>query len=110
MAVNSICSGNLTIQISDHLQFLILAFLKEVLPKKINLYYNFKNFNEREFDETVKNCDWHSILALDQNDPNVSVEHLYNNKIFLLYEFAPYRELSKKITNLNQNVGSIMKY
>ena len=91
-------SGNLTIQISDHLlQFVILeGFFKEVLPKKINLYeQNFKNFNEREFDEALKNCDWDSILALDQNDPNLSMEDLYNT-IFLLDEFAPYRKLSKK--------------
>ena len=92
-------SGNQTIQISDHLlQFVILeGFFKEVLPKKINLYErNFKNFNEREFDEALKNCDWDSILALDQNDPNLSMENLYNNTIFLLDEFAPYRKLSKK--------------
>ena len=92
-------SGNLTIQISHHrLQFVILeGFFKEVLPKKINLYErNFKNFNEREFDEALKNCDWDSILALVQNDPNLSMENLYNNTIFLLDEFAPYRKLSKK--------------
>ena len=92
-------SGNLTIQISHHLlQFVILeSFFKEVLPKKINLYErNFNIFNEREFDEALKNCDYDSILALDQNDPNLSMENLYNNTIFLLDEFAPYRKLSKK--------------
>ena len=92
-------SGNLTIQISHHLlQFVVLEdFLKEVLPKKINWYErNFKNFNEREFDEALKNCDWDSILVLDQNDTNLSMENLYNNTIFLLDEFAPYKKLSKK--------------
>ena len=72
----------------------IRRLFKEVLPKKINLYErNFKNFNEREFDEALKNCDWDSILAFDQYDPNLSMEYLYNNIIFLLDEF-----------------GSIMKY
>ena len=45
-------SGNLTIQISDHLlQFVLLeSFFKEVLPRKIYIYErNFKHFNEREF-------------------------------------------------------------
>ena len=53
-------SGNLTIQISDHLlQFVLLeGFFKEVLPKKINIYErNFKYINEREFEEALKICD-----------------------------------------------------
>ena len=48
-------SGNLTIQLSDHLfQFVILeGFFKEMVPKKLNLKErNFKHFNEREFVET----------------------------------------------------------
>ena len=50
-------SGNLTIQISDHLlQFVLLeGFFKEVLPKKINIYeHNFEHFNEREFRKLSK--------------------------------------------------------
>ena len=53
-----------------------------------------------EFDEALKNCDWDCILALDQNDPNLSMENLHNNTIFLLDEFAPYLEnFLKRITN-----------
>ena len=87
------------LHLSDHLlQFAILeGIFKEVLPKKINLYErNFKHFNETEFDEALKNCDWDSLLAHDQNDPNLSMENLYNNTIFLLDEFVPYRKLSKQ--------------
>ena len=92
-------SGNLTIQISYHLlQYVILeGFFKEVLPKKINIYErNFKHFNEREFEEAIKICDWDSILSLHQNDPDLSMNNLYNNTRNLLDEFAPYRELTKK--------------
>ena len=45
-------SGNLTIQLSDHLlQFVILeGFFKELALKKINIFErNYQNFNEREF-------------------------------------------------------------
>ena len=92
-------SGNLTIQISDHLvQFVILEGLfKEVLQKKINIYErNFKYFNEREFEEALKNCDWDSTRSLDQNDPDLLMNNLCNNTIYLLDEFAPYRKLTKK--------------
>ena len=95
-------SGNLTVQIFDHLtQFVILeGFFKEVLPKKINLSErNFKHFNEREFAEASKNCDWDSILSLDQNDPDLPMNNLYNNTIYLLDEFVPYRKLTKKSIN-----------
>ena len=92
-------SGNLTIQISDHLlQFVLLeGFFKEDLPKKINIYErNFKHFNEREFEEALKICDWDSILPLHQNDPDLSMNNLYNNTIDLLDEFAPDRKLTEK--------------
>ena len=92
-------SGNLTIQISDHLlQFVLLeGFFKEVLPKKINIYErNFKHFSEREFEEALKIGDWDSILSLHQNDPDLSMNNLYNDTTYLLDEFAPYRKLTKK--------------
>ena len=57
---------------------------------------NFKHFNEREFVETLKICDWDSTLSLHQNDPDLSMNNLYNNIIYLLDEFAPYRKHTKK--------------
>ena len=44
----------------------------------------------------MKLSNWDSILALDQNYPNLSMENLYSNTAFLLDEFAPYSKLSKK--------------
>ena len=58
-------SGNLAIQLSDHLfQFVILeGFFKEMVPKKLNLKErNFKHFNEREFVETINSIPWDEIL------------------------------------------------
>ena len=73
------------------------AFFKEVLPKKINIYErNFKHFNEREFEEALKISDWVSILPLHQNDPDLSMNNLYNNTIYLLDEFDHHRKLTKK--------------
>ena len=54
-------SGNLTIQLSDHLfQFTILeGFFMEILPKKINIYErNFRHFSEQEFNDSLLNTNW----------------------------------------------------
>ena len=73
-------SGNLTVQISDHLlQFVILeGFFKELAPKKINIFErNYQNFNEREFNEALTNIDWDQILSIEGNDPNISMNNLH---------------------------------
>ena len=101
-------SGNLTIQLSNHLfQFVIFeGFFKEMVPKKLNLKErNFKHFNEREFVETINSIPWDEILQLESNDPNVSLENLYSYVDHLLDEFAPYKKVSKKNSNSNLNHG-----
>jgi len=58
-------SGNLTIQLADHFfQFAILNdFFFNTQPKKQNIKErNFKNFNEREFQENLLNLDIDTIL------------------------------------------------
>ena len=92
-------SGNLTIQLSDHLfQFVILeGFFKEIVPRKLNLYErNYKKFNGREFNETLINRNWNEILSLDQNDPHICMNNLHLHINYLLDEFAPYQKVSKK--------------
>ena len=92
-------SGNLTIQLSDHLfQFTILeGFYKELTPKKQNLYSrNFKCFNEREFIEILDNTNWIPIIAIDLNDPNISLNNFYHHINYLLDELAPYKKLTKR--------------
>ena len=75
-------SGNLTILLSDRLfQFVILeGFFKEIPINESNRYKrNFKNFNEREFQETLSGVNWDTILSLDNNDPNLSINNFYNH-------------------------------
>ena len=96
-------SGNITIQLSDHLiQFVLLeGFYTELIPKKLNIYErNFKNFNVREFDESLNSFNWDELLILGDNNPNLSMNQLLKNVNFLLDESAPYKKISKKNTNL----------
>ena len=93
-------SGNLTIQLADHLfQFVILeGFFKELVVRKINLKERyFKHFNEREFVETINTTNWENILQLERNDPNIAIENLHFHVNSLLDEFAPYKKISKKV-------------
>ena len=92
-------SGNLTIQLSDHLfQFTILeGFYKELIAKKQNIYSrNFKNFNEREFIEILNNTDWNSIISTELYDPNISLKIFYDHTNYILGELAPYKKLNKR--------------
>ena len=60
-------SGNLLIAISDHLiQLLILeGFIKERSLPETNLFKrDFRNFNEREFEEAVLKMNWQNICNL----------------------------------------------
>ena len=87
-------SGNLTIQLADHLfQFVILeGYFKELVVRKINLKEsNFIHFNEREFVETINTTNWENILQLERNDPNIAIENLHFYVNSLLDEFAPYK-------------------
>ena len=73
------------------------GFLKEVIPRKINIYErNFKNFNDREFEETLKGVNWNKILKVEDKDPNKSLDNFYLHINSLLDEFAPYKKISKK--------------
>ena len=92
-------SGNLLIEISDHLiQFLILeSFIKERSLPKINLFKrDLRNFNEREFEETVLKLNWQNICNLQSNDPYLSCNNYFNSITYLLDEFAPFRKVTRK--------------
>ena len=111
-------SGNLTVQISDHIfQFVILeGFFKELVPRKINIFErNYQNFNEREFNGALTNMDWDQILSIEGYDPNISMNNLHQHINYLLDEFAPYKKLSKKEYKLkskpwiNRNILNEMK-
>ena len=92
-------SGNLLIEISDHLmQFLIIeGFVKEKAIPEINLYKrNFKHFNDDEFSRSLYQLDWENIVKIEDRDINASYSNFYRSITFLLDEFAPFYKVSKK--------------
>ena len=111
-------SGNLTIQLSDHLfQFVILeGFYKDLTPRKSKIYErNFKNFSEQEFTDTMEVTDWRNILQLGLNDPNLSMNNVHQYVNNFLDVCAPYKKLSKKELKLKSKpwitieIQSLMK-
>ena len=111
-------SGNLTVQLSDHLfQFIILeGFHKELTTKKSNIYErNFKNISEREFNDILKSTEWENILMIDKSDPNLSMNNLHVFINSILDVLAPYKKLSKKELKLkskpwiNNEIQHLMK-
>ena len=78
-------------------QFNSEGFFKEIPINESNGYErNFKNFNEREFQETLSGVNWDTVLSLDNNDPNLSIDNFYNHLNLLLDDFAPYKETLEK--------------
>jgi len=91
-------SGNLLIEISDHLiQFLILnGFTKEKNISEHNIKKrDLRNFNEREFEETIVKMNWEDICNIEMNDPDLSCSNFFNEITYLLDEFAPYKKVTK---------------
>ena len=96
-------SGNLTVLLSDHFfQFVLLEdFFKtsySSIPKIRER--SFKNFNEREFRESLSQIDWDLIMQLNDKDPNIAINNFHSRINHILDELAPYRILSKKEVNL----------
>ena len=90
-------SGNITIQIADHLlQFVILeGFFHDIQIKNQNIKErNFKHFNGREFLETIDNINIAELLCLEDKNPNKSVENFYTKINYILDEMAPYKKLN----------------
>ena len=96
-------SGNRLIEISDHLlQFLILqGYVKERPIPAATLYKrDFKNFNEREFEELVLSMNWDNICSLEKNDPNFSCNNYFNSITYQLDEFSSFKKVTRKGYNL----------
>ena len=93
-------SGNILVQISDHLmQFLVLEnfYQPSKVPKKIIHKRDFRNFNEREFnDEVIHKLNWDEICQLSLNDSNVACKNFIDTINYHLDEYAPYRQLTNK--------------
>ena len=99
-------SGNLLIEISDHLmQFLLLeGFVKEKKLPAINLFKrDLKKFSEREFnDEVISKVDWNNVCKLNQKDPHFACKIFIDTLNFHLDEYAPYRKVTRKELELLQ--------
>ena len=95
-------SGNLLVQISDHLaQFLLIEGFNQG-PTKLtsNLYKrDFSRFNEHDFQKDLTNLDWHSICNFDSADANIACRNLVEHITHLLDQHAPYKKRSKKDLN-----------
>ena len=93
-------SGNLLFELADHLsQFLILeGFVKERSLDDIKIFKrDFKNFNDREFDETVVyGHNWEEICMLRIGDSSASFKSFLDTINFHLDEMSPSTEVTKK--------------
>ena len=93
-------SGNILFELSDHLsQFVILeGYVKErsLLDVKITKK-DFKNFNNREFEEVVINGqNWEEICMIRIGDASASFKSFHDTVNYHLDEMAPSYEVSKK--------------
>ena len=105
-------SGNLTIQLSDHLfQFTILeGFFKEILPKKINIYgRNFKHFSEQEFNDSLLNTNLAELLNLENGDPNISMNNFHQHINNLLDKLSKKELKLKQRSLINNSIQYHMK-
>ena len=93
-------SGNLLIELSDHLtQFVILeGYIKERnLPETAMLKKDFKQFNEREFEELVVNgLNWEEICMIRIGDSNASFKSFHDTLNFHIDEMVPSRQVTLK--------------
>ena len=106
-------SGNLKIQLVDHLlQFVLLEdFFQSSFRKNHTIKErNFKHFNEREFKETIDSIDVYNLLQLNINDPNFSMEDIHNHVNFILDEFAPFRKLNKREIKTEKQTLDFQRY
>ena len=94
---DGLISGNITTTIINHYaQFLLKKDIKLQDTNQKLFQYNFKNFNDTQFDFELKNIDWNTILEDDKKDIDMSFKKFllrFNN---LLQQHAPLKNLSNK--------------
>ena len=97
-------SGNLLVEISDHLiQYLVLEDFVKIKKRAPPTRYkrDFRNFNSTEFnDEVIHKVNWDETCQVHLNDPNFSCKNFYDTIEFFLDEYAPYRKLTNKESEL----------
>ena len=88
--------GNLTTSISDHFpQFVMIDNIHEQNYKRKRIYQrSFKNFNNDEFENELRQIDWNTLLTHKTSEEAIS---FFFNKInVLLDEMAPYKHLNPR--------------
>ena len=93
-------SGNLLYELSDHLtQFIILeGYIKErSLPETVMFKKDFKQFNEREFEEMVVNgVNWDEICMIRIGDSNASFKSFHDTVNYHIDEMVPTKQVTLK--------------
>ena len=93
-------SGNLTVQISDHLiQYLTIKNFKKPLPcnNKHNLYKrNYSQFKKEEFELELSQVDWRNIINHNIMDINNNFNNFFKTLETLLDVHAPLKKLTRK--------------
>ena len=100
-------SGNLTISTSDHLaQFLIIPEAYEHPPKQHEIYKrDTKNFDSENFKTEISNIDWPSVINMEANNPNQSLNNFESTLNSIIDKYMPVRKLTKKNLNRSKNHG-----
>ena len=95
-------SGNLTINISDHLaQFLIIPEDCYKFTKKHNLFKrDKKNFDRENFILDLPEINWVNIISIDKNHPNHSFNSSETKINSLIDTYLPLKKHTNKEINL----------
>ena len=91
-------SGNLTVNLSDHLpQFLFLSMSTESkkLPK-LGFYRKWANFDSNKFSDEFSNIDWNEVLAIDKGNVNHSFDSFLQTFSIILDNHVPLSQQTRK--------------
>ena len=97
------CSGNITVQISDHLfQFLILKDFKKADPNvKCNLYkHDYSFFNKDELQCDLLQINWQNFITTRNRSFNENFYEFFKTLESIINDHAPIKKLTKKEVSL----------
>ena len=88
--------GNLTTSISDHFpQFVIIDNIDKQINKSTPIYRrSFKNFNNDEFENELRQIDWNNLLVDKTSEE--AINFFFNKINLLLDEMAPQKRLTPR--------------
>ena len=108
-------SRNLTSQISDHLQLLILKDFHCKFSVTNNIVYerNYQFFNNNEFKNDLKSIPWESILSQVNLSASSALDLFFKQVNTLLDEDAPiHKHKKKELTKkpwISKSIHSLMR-